>query len=448
MPADQNCVADAQAAQEAGDKERALQLWQALWKQTPGDRTIALGVVRALADLGRPNAILSFIEALPDANPAANPKLADSALRLASRRLPKNARIGAAFCRSAERMGNAREAEARWWQLRKHAPRQVAAHIGYIDCMIAQRRLNEAERAALSALRFLGAKPELLETHARVAEAAADWPAAAARWTLLHQAAPDHPEAAGRQRAAEQAANRIPASPAAAPLATPPAAVPTPLADLPEEALHALRQRLIGFESLGRNCEFGLLQRKFGAEPLGLLRFSTTRPRTLLQLLRTRFAGIGDPAQNEVVVVDKEYRLRHLPSMWRMHTGIPATADPAKVLRDQCRHTGFLCTKLIRDLEAASKIFVYQMAAIEDDEIEAIHAALQAYGPNLLLCVRLPTAAQPAGSVTWPTPRLMVAHIDRQGQEFKGAGWDISVDYWLHFCTLAETHRQTAERAA
>jgi hypothetical protein len=403
VPADPTSAADAPAALDAGDHERALQLWRALWAQTPGDRKAALGIVAALAALGRPSAILTFIDSLPPANPG----LPDIALRLAARRLPKNARIGAAYCRSAERLGDLREAETRWWQLRKHAPRQLAAHLGYIECMIAQQRLNEAERATQSALRFLGAKPELLDAQSRIAAATPATPSA---------------------------------TPAIAPL--------PPLADLPEEALHALRQRLIGFESLGRNCEFGLLQRKFGAEPLGLLRFSTTRPRTLLHLLRTRFAGIGEPAQNEVVVVANEYRLRHLPSMWRMHTGIPASADPAKVLSDQCRHTGFLRTKLIRDLETASKIFVYQMAAIDDAEIAAIHAALQDYGPNLLLCVRLPTDTHETGSVIWPNPSLMVAHIDRQGQEFKGAGWDISVDYWLHFCTLAEARRLTADRAA
>lgn len=32
------------------------------------------------------------------------------------------------------------------------------------------------------------------------------------------------------------------------------------------------------FESLGDNCEFGLVQRHFGAEPVGVFRFPTPKP--------------------------------------------------------------------------------------------------------------------------------------------------------------------------
>ena len=48
-------------------------------------------------------------------------------------------------------------------------------------------------------------------------------------------------------------------------------------------------------ESLGSDCLIGLVQRKFGAEPLGLLRFSTARMSALLPALETRFAGLGAP---------------------------------------------------------------------------------------------------------------------------------------------------------
>ena len=35
-----------------------------------------------------------------------------------------------------------------------------------------------------------------------------------------------------------------------------------------------LNEMLLEFESLGDNCEFGLVQRHFGAEPISLLRFA------------------------------------------------------------------------------------------------------------------------------------------------------------------------------
>jgi hypothetical protein len=379
---------EAQAAFDSGDHARAAALWQAAWTAQPGDRQAAIGVVRAFAALGKPRAAASWIKRLE----ATHPRLAEAALRIGARKLPQDIEIGAAWCASAAAAGDEKEAAARWWALRRRLPRKPAAHCGYIDCMLAAGRHAEAERAVQSARRFLGDRPELLAAAARVADSTAHTPA-----------------------------TTIPM-----------------LAAVSDEALTAARALLTGFESIGRNCEFGLLQRKYGAEPLGLLRFSTTRPATLLELLRTQFDGIGDPARNEVVLVKGEYRLRHLPSGWRMHTGIAAAADPATVLRDQCRHTGFLRTKLLRELRDAVKIFVYQMQDIEEPEVLAIYDALQEYGPNHLLAVRLATGAHEPGAILWPRDRLMLAHIDRQGQEFNGAGWDISQDYWLHFCTLAK----------
>ena len=52
---------------------------------------------------------------------------------------------------------------------------------------------------------------------------------------------------------------------------------------------------LRGFESLGHNCEFGLMQRDLDAEPLGLLRFGGIEPAALLAGLDCAFAGIDDP---------------------------------------------------------------------------------------------------------------------------------------------------------
>jgi hypothetical protein len=78
--------------------------------------------------------------------------------------------IGVAYCKDTERDGDAGEAARRWWDLRKRLPRQIAAHCGYIACMLSQQRYVEDEYAAQSALRFLGERPELLVAHAQVAE--------------------------------------------------------------------------------------------------------------------------------------------------------------------------------------------------------------------------------------------------------------------------------------
>ena len=181
------------------------------------------------------------------------------------------------------------------------------------------------------------------------------------------------------------------------------------------------------------------MQRYFRAEPLGLLRFSFALVPTVVQLLTSRFAGVGDPAAMEVKNDGKEYMLRHTPSNWAMHTRIRVKpeVDTEKLLRDQCRHTGFLRKKLVKDLEQQSKIFTYWRTDLSDAEIDRIDAAVQAYGPNMLMCVRLFDDDHPPGSIEWRNDHLMVAALDRPGNAFKGAPWTISVNYWIHFCKAA-----------
>ena len=73
------------------------------------------------------------------------------------------------------------------------------------------------------------------------------------------------------------------------------------------------------FESLGENCEFGLFQRRCDAEPLGLLRFSSTFMRNLIRGIDNGFDGLGtiediDPrleggARKEYMIHEKKYTL-------------------------------------------------------------------------------------------------------------------------------------------
>ena len=67
------------------------------------------------------------------------------------------------------------------------------------------------------------------------------------------------------------------------------------------------RDLVLQFESLGDNCEFGLVQRKAGAEPLGLLRFSSAPLPRLVRALRERFDGLTDPANVRLSSAKGEY---------------------------------------------------------------------------------------------------------------------------------------------
>src|SRR3954454_11670711 len=82
--------------------------------------------------------------------------------------------------------------------------------------------------------------------------------------------------------------------------------------DLPTDAKAALEDRelVLHFESVGDNCELGLVQRQVGAEPLGLLRFSGAPLRSLLRGLASRFHGIADPESIRIHEENGEFMVK------------------------------------------------------------------------------------------------------------------------------------------
>jgi len=124
--------------------------------------------------------------------------------------------------------------------------------------------------------------------HAWVAEAERDWSAALLRWRALLARYPDHPVI---RNGVSEAAMK------AALAALDQAGDGGGSAAPPERAIHedAQRHLLMRFEALGENCELGFVQRHFGAEPLGLLRWAGISNASLVTALDTAFAGVGDP---------------------------------------------------------------------------------------------------------------------------------------------------------
>src|SRR5256714_3683234 len=79
-----------------------------------------------------------------------------------------------------------------------------------------------------------------------------------------------------------------------------------------------LRELMLRFESIGENCEFGLVQRRCGCEPLGLFRFASAPLPKLLAGLDARFEGLSHPDNldvqlspngREYLVTDKRFQL-------------------------------------------------------------------------------------------------------------------------------------------
>jgi hypothetical protein len=147
---------------------------------------------------------------------------------------------------------------------------------------------------------------------------------------------------------------------------------------------------LAQFQSLGRDCEFGLVQRQCGAEPLGLFRFSNPSPELILRLVKTNFDGFGDNStveldqqrpRREWIVVDKANGLRE-------HTFIrEGDRDEAVIRAHQKKRTYFLRQLMISSIAEGDKIFVIKAGrgVLTQELAIAISEALRERGPNWLL---------------------------------------------------------------
>jgi hypothetical protein len=160
------------------------------------------------------------------------------------------------------------------------------------------------------------------------------------------------------------------------------------MAPVPQETDRDLMMR---FESLGENCEFGAVQRAFGAEPLDLFRWSNTPVMRLLPLLRNRFEGIGDPDKIEVFLNHPggEYVVRHTGYGFIWHAWAkPDTATPEEIHRREVARLPWLARKITEELTEGSRIFVIlSWAPITERAICEVVEAMRLYGRATLMQV-------------------------------------------------------------
>ncbi|MDQ2735635.1 MAG: hypothetical protein M3Y41_11660 [Pseudomonadota bacterium] len=170
---------------------------------------------------------------------------------------------------------------------------------------------------------------------------------------------------------------------------------------VPSQKNRSARELLLNFESLGSDCEFGLLQRRYEAEPLGLLRWATTFPATLAKLLASRFEGLGELNHLKLSVTPwKECFVNDTKYGLGFHTFIGEhEIDASTLLHKQSSRIKWLRDKLVEELTDGSKIFVHKLnAPVPDALISEIHTAMRRYGRNTLLVVRVDRDANQYGT--------------------------------------------------
>lgn len=217
-----------------------------------------------------------------------------------------------------------------------------------------------------------------------------------------------------------------------------------PLPHTPAERDPLPAEALMGrFHSLGDNCEFGIVQRRFGAEPLNLLRFSATHLTHLLRGLDTEFEGLtlaenlacafgAEPeGQREYIIEQTSYELRYHTFQ---HEG---EVEADTVLPRAHQRLRFQLRLFLQDLAAGQKVFVLKRnTPLAMEEVVPVWRALRSYAANnTLLYVVAADDAHLPGTVEWKASGLMCGHIDRLAPYDDAQG--VSTQCWLAICRTA-----------
>ncbi len=202
---------------------------------------------------------------------------------------------------------------------------------------------------------------------------------------------------------------------------------------------------VMSFESLGDNCEFGLLQRFIGSERLGLLRYAGVgNIDDLARAIASGFAALGTHDDITITKRGREWIAKASGSSLTFHTsrgGESITHD--RVLAEEIRTLIFLAGKLIDDLAMAKKIFVYRSLA--DDKggsdgtrgMRALHEAMRSHGAARLLWVNEADQTHPHGSIYHLGEGLYRGFIDHLAPPWNA--FDFRPYSWLQLLRAART---------
>jgi hypothetical protein len=189
------------------------------------------------------------------------------------------------------------------------------------------------------------------------------------------------------------------------------------------------RNLVFRFESLGKDCALGGMQRAYGAEPLGLWRFSGIGIDSVTAALNNRFAGIGSPEFTSIVT-DPTGEYYTIDSRYHMatHTNVfQGKVNHDEFFAQSCKKIRFLVRNMIEKLEAGEKIFVVHNLPdpISEERLSRLRAAMQAYGPGRLLYMQLADEDHPPGTVLRREDGILAGYVLGLQGEMMRPEWEI-----------------------
>ncbi len=401
--------------QEFGDFDQALRLSEEVAASFPNDPHAPELLAKSLRSL------LRFDEA-------------DAVLEKAREVFPHHIGIPIEYTASADMRGDYVEGLRRSQALLNAFPNAPIAHASVGAAFKRLKRYDEADQVLVAAMARFPDNSNLAVNYAWVADDKADWQEALRRWSAAYDRFGREPRIRtgfleSRSRAELARIDEV--------AGASPDGAPAPAVE--QEAARGLEPSaglLTRFESLGENCEFGFVQRHFGAEPLGLLRWAGISFDKLLVGLESSFEGVGGPERTRMDVNphNQEYFTRDTLYGFDMHTFmLKDEANEATIYKKMGRRLEYLKNKLLDDLAAAEKVFVFQTAMdLCDDDLRRLHAAIRLHGPGRLLAVRLAREGQSPGDAVLLQDGLAAGYVDRVG--FVNNHWNISFGCWSQLC--------------
>jgi tetratricopeptide (TPR) repeat protein len=338
---------------------------------------------------------------------------ADEILASAVTRYPDDPEVHRMFAACASQNDRQQEALQRWQTVRRLFPEEVSSACGLIRALTDIGSFDDARSLLSESLRSHATDRGLLEAQANLATRTGAWADAVRMWQELSNAYPEDVNLRNCLMGA-QFAERLAVLGASEGMLQSKVDRSGTIAPEPMPRVHRMSEIAWEFESLGDNCDFGLLQRYFGAEPLGLLRWAGTFPDEIIAAAKARFDGVGEP-ENTVIDVwpNGEYCVTDKRYSMLMHTfTYESVVDRNTFYAQQVKRGRFLKRKLIEDIEANQKLFIYKSPTITKAQAHELKAAMREIGPAWLLVVLLAESGDNVGTVEQKEEGLLLGYID------------------------------------
>ncbi|MGI4793235.1 MAG: tetratricopeptide repeat protein [Janthinobacterium lividum] len=400
----------------SGATAAAASAWENIITRFPQEAVGYIGLAATLIDIKRAH-------------------IADVVLLGARSLFPGSTRIAVDCARVSEGRDRLEEARGRWLDVIERFPTATAGYSGLARVLVRLGRPDDAEETIEKAVRMFPDDLDLAVAHAEHAMRMRRWEEATGRWRHVLN---DFLISESVRQRANSGIGEIELSRKLDAVDTPngPGIV---VRDEPEHDVDAVAnpnqpvdiRLLTRVQGMGHDCEFGLLQRQHGFEPLSLLRWTGSRPSGLVQALENDFDGLGDPGRSAIEVRGGEYVFGSYEYEMITHTFMQqGMTDKESLFEKLCTRMSYLKRKFLEDLEEGGKVLLYKAPPNLDDEtLEKLYAALQRHGTNFLLVAKVHDRDVDEHFIEQPKDGMIVAYRPASATRFDN--WTTSTESWL-----------------